>query len=163
MAQGVLWSRRANLAKWTFLKQYTLSVKLFPLRRDGCKCHCPRGAHIFTQQEGPAIGSGSDLGGHDLSVSCLCSFMPSLLDCVFLSLSSFSISYCSPSLPLPLPFLLLPCALFSFILTSHSALLCPCYHGYCLLRMRWEGDRTDGRYRGLWCSCHLSLSFSHPS
>lgn len=97
-------------------------------------------------------------------MTCLCpasarSCFPSLT--VSLSLSSFSISYSTLSkilcYSLPLPFH--P----AFILTSHSALLCPCYHGYCLLRMRWGGSRTDGRYRGLWYSCHSSLSFSLPS
>lgn len=150
------------------MQQYTLSVKLLPLRRDVCKCHRPRGARIFTQQEGPAVGLGSDLGGDDPSVSCLALFAPSVLHRVSPSLSSlflvFPSVYSALPLPLPFPVLILSRALSSFILSSHSALLCPCYHGYCLLRMRWGGKRTDGRYRGMCYSCHSSLpcSLSFP-
>lgn len=144
------------------MQQYTLSVKLLPLRRDACKCHCPRGAHIFTQQDGLAVSSGSDLRGNDLSASCLGLFILSLFYSV--SLSCFCISYSSPSIILIhclSPPASLLCTLL-FILTSYSALLCHCYHGYSLLRMRWGGKRTDGRYRGLRYSCHSSLSSLSP-
>lgn len=87
----VLWSQRAKFAKWKFLQQYTVSVKLLPLRRDACKCHCPCGAHIFTQQEGAAFGSGSDLGGDDLSVSPLGLLTHAFVFFLFLFLAFLSI------------------------------------------------------------------------
>lgn len=81
-----------------------------------------------------------------------------------LFLSSFSISYSPPSVIPRLfhcrsPLASLLRALFYLLLT----LLCPCYHGYWLLHMRWGFTRTDGRYRALWYSCHSSMSFSLSS
>lgn len=124
------------------------------------KCHSPHRAHVCTQQEGPTVGLGSDLGGGDLSVStsassCRLSLTVSLfvllLYLIFLSVSN--------TVPLSLPFPSCFSLAHSFILTSHSTLLCPCYHGYCLLQMRWGFTRTDGRYRNLWYSCLSSMSF----
>lgn len=108
----VLWSRRAKFAKWKFLQLYTVSVKLLPLRRDACICHSPCGAHVFARQEGSAVGSGSDLGGDDLSVSWLC-LLPSL-DSVFLDLI-FLFTY--NILPFPSCFSLARSSLLYLLLT----------------------------------------------
>lgn len=92
----------------------------------------------------------------EMTVCVLPQLVHTFLLWLSLSLSSFSISY-SEILCYSLPLLFHPA------FTSHSALLCPGYHGYCLLRMRWGGSRTDGRYRGLWYSFHSSLSISLSS
>lgn len=76
---------RANLLSGTS-HSTTQPVKSLPLRRDASKCHCPRRAHVSTQQEGRDVHWGSDLGGDDLSGSRLRWFTPFLFDRVSFSL-----------------------------------------------------------------------------
>ena len=135
---------------YDFVQQSTASEKLLPLRRDAWKCHCSHGAHVHTQQEGPVSSFWSDLVRDDLSASRLDLFTSTPFDCPFLS--SCSISYFFFFFLLLSLFhcllLLLSCTRFSYILTSHSALLCPCYHDYCLLQMSWGGRRNRWRIHG---------------
>lgn len=96
-----------------------------------------------------SLASGQTSAG----MTCLC---PASACSCLLCLSVFLVCPILPLLLLPLPSLF--CTLLSFILTSHSALLCLCYHGYRLLQMRSGGRRTDGR-----CTGHDTLAIYHCS
>ena len=153
MAPDVLSSRRAKFAKWKFpaavhgvCEITSLETWCLQMSRSS------QGSRLHAAGRSYCWFGVRPQRGRPLSV---CSFIPSLFDCL-----SFSISYPSPSLiPLLLPFPI--CfSLFSFIRTSHSTLLCPCYHGYCLLQMRWGFTRTDGRYSG---PCDTPASHRSPS
>lgn len=157
--------QRDRFVKWELLEQYTVSVKLPPLRPDARKCHYPGKAQVSTQQERPVVGSGSDLGGDDPSGSRLCLFTPSLFPSLCLSLYIYPSLFLSFAAAVSYAFPSVSAVVFCFMYLSLS--LCPFFPLVTMATAfpEWgsRGKRANRRYRGAWYSCHSSLSVSLPS